>query len=108
MVYATESVGCAIDVEVSGPAEPLAVGVGFTPGAIALDVMLVDGAGGVARFSKAPCGAVWIELDGLPCDGADTDGRLRAIADRDRQPLVVRCQRPFPPPTASGGRAPAP
>jgi hypothetical protein len=98
VVYATDSVGCALDVEVRGPAEPLTVGVGFTPGDSALDVAVVDGAGGVARFTKAPCGAVWIEVEGAPCVGADADGRLHVVVDRELQPAVARCERPFSPP----------
>lgn len=99
VVYSTDSVGCDVDVLVRGPSEPITVGLGFSPGATAVDAKLIDGAGGVARFTGAPCGAVWIEVEGAPCDGADADGRLRVFADRALQPLVARCQRPFPPPT---------
>ncbi len=96
-VYATESVGCALDVLVTGPSEPLTVALGFVPGATALDVALVDGDGGVARFLRAPCGAAWIELDGPPCLGADAGGRLRFDVDRSLQPAALRCERSFAP-----------
>lgn len=98
VIYATDSVGCVVDVEVSGPAEPLTVGIGFVPGDDPLDVAVVNGSAGVARFTRAPCGDVWVELDGARCSGADARGRLRAQVDRRMQPAVIRCERAFPAP----------
>lgn len=99
VVYATDSVGCVVDVEVRGPAEPLAVRIGFVPSEGPLEVALVGGADGVARFTRAPCGDVWIETDAAPCAGADARGRLRVEVDRRLQPVVVRCERAFTTPS---------